>query len=164
MESESTIVTKTETSRNQDMARQYARDMGKNVREVRDQTRDALANWENLPLEEFLIVVGGVIALALGTLLWFFGLASVTVFGASGPALATAWWIWNLVFGFLVLFAYGMYKRSVNGALLGLIFGILLLFGGISGVIGGIMAIIGYGMALWSSGKLRMPASPPPSA
>lgn len=165
MESESTTVTRTETTNNrQEMARRAAQDLGKNVRQVRDQTRDALSNWENLPAHEFLIIIGGLVALGLGTLLWFFGLAGVAVWGAPAAALATLWWLMNIIFGFLVLFSYGMYKRSTNGALLGFIFALILaVAGGASGLIGGIMAMIGFGWALWNSGQFRMSTSPPTS-
>ncbi len=145
--------------------RETAEKMGRTMRNVRDETGQALRNIETLPPYETLQVLGGIIALGVGTLLFFFGLAGVTVIGPVAAAFAAILWIWNLIWGFLVLLAFGMFRRSpLTGAILGVVFGIFLLFGGLSGIVGGILAILGFAWGYWVESGGKMPVARPPAA
>jgi hypothetical protein len=146
--------------------REASERMGRTMRSVREETGQALRNIDSLPPYETLQVIGGLIALGLGTLLFFFGVAGVAVFGPAIAGLAVFWWVMNLIFGFLVLMAFGMFRRSpLNGAILGLIFGLLLaIFGGASGLIGGILAMAGFAWGYWVESGGKLPTARPPAA
>ncbi len=144
--------------------REAVESVSKTVKGVSAETGKALKNFEGLPPYETLQVLGGLIPIGVGSLIFFLRLARVTLVGPLEASSDVFFWIWNLIFGFLVLFAFGMSRRSIfNGAVLGGIFGLLLLFGGVSGFLGGVLAILGFTWGYWARSGAKVIVTHPPA-
>lgn len=116
------------------------------------------SNLESLGAARLLVLVGGVSALLFGVLT--FVLAAVDgrafayqlPFGTGGAVVSL---ILTLFFGVLLLHAMvSMARKPVEGAVLALAFGlVLLVFGGMAGMVGGILGLCGGALGLVRHGK-----------
>ena len=100
----------------------------------------SLDEIERQPIYSALIVVGGLVAIGLGVLAFFFYIILLP----RNFVIHIAQLIICIVFGFLLLWVYTQIKHNPRtSSILGIIISIILFFGNVGGIIGGILGLIG---------------------
>ena len=110
------------------------------IDQVRRELPRSVEDMERLPIYSILFIVGGFCAIGLGFLVFLVSLANPR----GNFILNIAQLLVCLIFGFMLLWNYTQVKKAPRTAfVLGLVFGIILWFGGYGGVIGGLLGVIG---------------------
>ena len=111
----------------------------------------SLDEIERLPAYSALIVVGGLVAIGLGVLVFILNILDLP----RNFAVHLGQLIVSMVFGFLLLWIYTQIKQNPQTSyILGIVFSIVLFFGNLGGVIGGVMGLIGSLILLLKTERL----------